>query len=129
MLKTFTMKALIRFFCLLVFITGCGGNINVDNAASPTITWDAPTTHVDGSLLADLAGYKIYCGTTSGSNSYSEVARLPLEDVSCSSSGASRTFCTYTMQGVLAGTYYCAVTAYTTDGYESEFSNEVVKTF
>src|SRR4030042_1896878 len=31
-----------------------------------TLSWDAPTTNADGTPLTDLAGYKVYYGTASG---------------------------------------------------------------
>lgn len=33
-------------------------------AASVSLTWNAPTTNADGSRLSDLAGYRIYLGTS-----------------------------------------------------------------
>jgi hypothetical protein len=44
-------------------------SISVDQAGtfSTTLSWTAPTQNDDGSTLTDLAGYRIYWGTTSGS--------------------------------------------------------------
>ena len=39
------------------------GGVTVE-AASLTVTWNAPTTNRDGSSLRDLAGYRLYLGTT-----------------------------------------------------------------
>ncbi len=78
------------------------------------LTWVAPTENVDGSALTDLAGYKIYYGTQSGNYS---------ESVDVSDPGATQHDLTVTM-----GTYYLAMTALDTDGNESAYSNEVVKT-
>jgi uncharacterized protein YfaP (DUF2135 family) len=85
------------------------------------LTWDAPTTNVDGSLLTDLAGFKVYWGLTSGS--YSSV-----KDVGMAGVG----------NGNLVGgvdisslgwpqntTYYVVLTAYDTYGNESSYSNQV----
>jgi Divergent InlB B-repeat domain/Cep192 domain 4 len=36
-------------------------------AASVTISWNAPTTNADGTALTDLSGYRIYLGTTAPS--------------------------------------------------------------
>jgi len=61
---------------------------------------------------SDLAGYKLYYGTSS--RSYG-----PPIDV------GNKT--TYTLSGLTSGTYYLAVTAYSTSGKESGFSDEVSK--
>jgi hypothetical protein len=39
---------------------------NPPSGTTATLTWDAPTTNADGTPLTDLAGYRIYYGTTSG---------------------------------------------------------------
>jgi hypothetical protein len=60
---------------------------------------------------SDLAGYKIYYGTASGSYA----VRRDVQRVT-----------TYTLTGLAAGqTYYFATTAYDTSGDESSYSNEV----
>ena len=43
-------------------------------AAQFELTWDPPTTNTDGTTLADLAGYKIYYGQSSGN--YTEHSTL-----------------------------------------------------
>lgn len=78
------------------------------------LTWSAPATNRDSSELQDLAGYKLYYGTSSGNYTMSH-------DVGNQTS--------YTLQGLENGqTYYIAVTAYDTSGNESTFSAEVVIT-
>jgi hypothetical protein len=78
-----------------------------------TLSWDPPTTNADGTPLTDLAGYKVYYGTVSGS--YSQ--NINVGNIT-----------TYTVADLNNGTYYFAVTAYNTSGNESEYSNEVSKT-
>ncbi len=72
--------------------------------ASFTLAWDP-------NQEPDLAGYKLYYGTSSRSYSQNvNVGNLTL----------------YTLAGLQAGvTYYFAVTAYDTEGNESDYSNEV----
>jgi hypothetical protein len=75
--------------------------------AQVTLAWD-PNTE------SDIAGYKLYYGNAS--ESYSQVIDV-----------ANTTL--YTVNNLTNGnTYYFAVTAYDTSGYESEHSNEVSKT-
>lgn len=76
-------------------------------AANADLTWDANTE-------ADLAGYKVYYGTSS--RSYG----API-DVGNQTS--------YSVTGLGSQTYYFAVTAYNTSGAESGYSNEVSKSF
>ncbi|UFS71077.1 hypothetical protein LPW11_02545 [Geomonas sp. RF6] len=82
-------------------------------AATATLTWSAPTTNSDGSSLTDLAGYKVYVGTSSGSYQ-------PGVDVGKVTS--------YTVSNLTdGGTYYFAITAYNSARVESSRSNEVSK--
>jgi len=64
----------------------------------------------DPSISSNIAGYKIYFGNSSGSYG---------APVSIGNQTA------YTITGLTSGTYYFAVTAFDTDGNESDFSNEV----
>jgi hypothetical protein len=76
-------------------------------AADVTVAWIANTE-------TDLAGYKVYIGTASGTYG------VPI---------TISTQTTYTITGLAAGTtYYVAVTAYNTTGLESGFSNEISTT-
>ncbi len=78
-----------------------------------SLAWDAPTTNADGTPLTDLAGFKIYYGTTPGV--YGTPKDVP---------GATVT--TYDLTGLTPGTtYYIAATAYDTSGIESVRSSEV----
>jgi len=78
----------------------------LSSAAQVTLAWD-PNTETD------LAGYKLYYGTSSGSYPSSvDVGNLT----------------SYTLSGLLEGQiYYLAVTAYNLSLGESDFSNEVSK--
>ncbi len=82
-------------------------------AGSATLSWTPPTTNTDGTALTDLAGFKVYYGTASGS--YTQVVNVGYVT-------------TYTVNNLTSGTYYFAVTAYDTSGYESGYSNQVSKT-
>lgn len=77
-------------------------------SASITLSWNA-------NAEADLRGYRIYFGTSSGA--YQQVRGAGLD------AGRSTTF---TISNLRAGaTYYIAVTSYDTAGNESSFSGEV----
>lgn len=75
-------------------------------AADPILVWD-PNTE------PDLAGYRAYWGTAS--RSYGPPVNVGLST-------------TYIVPGLAPGTYYFAVTAYNSAGYESGYSNEVSAT-
>ena len=97
--------------------------INVDAPAgspppatgSATLSWVAPTENIDGTVLINLAGYRIYYGTTAD-------AMTQEIDVA----GADST--SYVVDGLAPGTYYFAVTAYSSSGTESTDSNLGIKT-
>ncbi len=80
---------------------------------SATLSWNAPTTNTDGTTLTDLAGYKVYYGTSSGN--YSTVINVG-------------NVTTYAISNLAPGTYYFAVTAYDSTGAESSYSNQGSKT-
>ncbi len=82
---------------------------------SVTLSWQPPTENTNGSVLTNLAGYNVHYGTQS--QSYTS-------DVQVANSGAS----TYVVQNLSPGTYYFAVTAYNSDGSESQYSPEVSTT-
>lgn len=73
------------------------------------LSWSPPTTRADGTLLTNLAGYKIYRGT--------EQSVLPLA-VTINNPGTV----SYDHAGLAAGTYWYAMTAFDSAGLESDFS-------
>jgi hypothetical protein len=93
---------------------GGGGSIKLQAAAvqgapvigSAILTWTPPFTYTDGTSMTDLAGYKVYWGTTQGvySNSYQ-----------ISGGGVS----SYTVGGLGVGRWYFMVTALAATGIES----------
>jgi Fibronectin type III domain len=82
---------------------------------SVDITWTAPTTYTNGSALTNLAGYRVYYGTSS--NALSRSVDVP-------NAGATD----HVVQDLTAGTWYFAVAAYTNTGLESAYSSVVSKT-
>jgi hypothetical protein len=98
--------------------SGTGGNATAITTVSVRIaqlSWEAPTQNSDGSPLTDLAGYRVYWGTSS--RSYSGNATV---------NGAGTT--SYTVQNLAAGTWYFTVTARNENGVESAYSSEESKT-
>ena len=78
-----------------------------------SLSWQAPTTTIEGTPLTGLAGFKIYYGTHSP---------LGSENVQVIDVGNT---ITYTVGGLSAGTYFFVVTSYDDVGNESTFSDEV----
>jgi hypothetical protein len=78
-----------------------------------TLSWAAPTQNTDGSSLTDLAGYRVYYGTSA--DALTQV--IDVSDVT-----------TYVINGLSSGTYYFAVAAYSTAGTESALSETATKT-
>jgi hypothetical protein len=116
-------------------LVGCGagggksGTDVVENPAnsggSATLTWEAPTKRIDGTELTDLAGFKLYSGKSSGN--YSDPIEIPIKSAACHNVASNKTDCSYVLQGLSQGTHYFVVTAYTSSGLESPYSNEVSK--
>jgi hypothetical protein len=65
-----------------------------------------PTQNTDGSALTNLAGMRVYYGTSA--SSLNQVLDVP---------GTTAT--TYTLSNLASGTWYFAATAYTSGGQES----------
>ena len=95
--------------------SGASGSSANTPAGSAMLSWNAPTENIDGTPVTDLAGYHVHFGT-------SAAALTETIDVS----GAAST--NYVVNGLSSGTYYFAVSAYNSLGFEGAFSNIVTKT-
>jgi hypothetical protein len=81
---------------------------------SATLSWTPPTRNTNGTTLTNLAGYRIYYGT-----SPSTLTRT----VTLSNAGLTR----YVISDLSAATWYFSIRAYTSTGTESTNSNTVSK--
>ena len=84
-------------------------------SGTATLSWLAPTTDTDGAPLTDLAGYRIYYGTSAAALSDT----IPLTSVGLQ---------TYVIPNLAPGTWYFAVKAVASTGVESALSVIVSKT-
>jgi hypothetical protein len=82
---------------------------------SATLSWEAPTTNTNGTALTNLAGYRIYYGSSATELSQ----KVQLNGVGVQ---------TYVFDNLQAGTWYFAVMAVTSAGVESALSNKVSAT-
>jgi hypothetical protein len=78
--------------------------------SSAALSWAAPTENADGSPVTELAGYRIYYGT-----SPTELTK------SVDVAGARST--TYVFKGLDGGTYYFSIVAYNSVGLRSHYSS------
>src|SRR5437773_10464185 len=93
---------------LLIAIPGEAGILDA--------SWTAPTTNTDGSPLTDLASYRVYYGSATGSCPGS----IFFEVASPTSSPAPNTTMSFRLVGLAPGTrYYVSVTAVDLSGNES----------
>lgn len=90
-------------------------NVAQQVAGRATLSWDAPSQRVDGSPLTNLAGFKLYYGTSS--NNLSNVIQV-------SDAGAR----SWVVENLTVGTWFFAATAYDQGGIESARSNVASKT-
>jgi len=88
--------------------------ITVEQAgpSSYTISWTPPTQNEDGTALTDLAGYRIYYGTTTGKYG---------EEVTLNSPGTT----TYVIENLAAGKYFLVMTSVNSSGMESKYTPEL----
>jgi fibronectin type 3 domain-containing protein len=119
--KLFTVALSSMLLAACVGGDGTAGNdsagviVNPANTGVATISWLPPTENTDGSSL-NLAGYKIYYGTSANTMSHVITVQNP---------GIS----TYVVENLGQGmTYYFIVTAYDDNGIESSYSEVKGKT-
>jgi hypothetical protein len=80
-----------------------------------TLSWEAPTTNTNGTALTDLAGYRIYYGSSPEHLSHTlKISTVGLQ--------------TYVIENLEPGTWYFAVMAIAANGAESPLSNMAIKT-
>ena len=85
-------------------------NVTQVSTGSATLDWTIPTQNTNGTPLAGLAGYHVYLGTSA--TNLNQVANI-----------ANPSVTTYILGNLAPGTWYFAVTDYTSGGVESDFSN------
>lgn len=104
-LKTIDMRTILLFLLSALCLQAQTNLLNTNRTFSVTLAWDANTE-------TNLAGYNVYYGTAAG-----------LYTVKTNVGNVT----TNRVNGLLksAGRYYFVVTAYNTDGLESDPSNEV----
>jgi hypothetical protein len=78
-------------------------------SGTASLSWTAPTQNTDGTVLTDLAGYRVYHGTSA--TALNEVVLVP-----------GSTTVSYTFNQLTRGSHYFAVAAYNTAGTESAMS-------
>lgn len=89
--------------------------VSAASVGSATLTWTPPTQNTDGSALTNLAGYRIYYGTS---------PTALTQSIQITNPGLT----SYTVGNLQTGTYYFALAAYTTDGVEGTQSSVGSKT-
>ncbi|MDH4022548.1 MAG: putative Ig domain-containing protein [Gammaproteobacteria bacterium] len=85
------------------------------STGNATISWLPPTQNTDGTPLTDLAGFRIYYGTS---------ATAMTQSVNITNPGLT----SYMIENLGAATWYFTVRAYAADGAESAPSNVASKT-
>ncbi|MEJ2621776.1 MAG: fibronectin type III domain-containing protein [Candidatus Thiodiazotropha sp.] len=94
-------------------------SVDVTVVASSTgtalLSWTPPTENTDGSALTDLAGYRIYYGTSPGN--YSHVVTIDSPGIT-----------SYQIDNLTPGDWYFVITSFNSSNVESTRSNEVSKT-
>jgi hypothetical protein len=88
---------------------------NWPGATLAVVTWAPPTTNTDGSALTDLAGFRIYYGTSAAA--LTQTATV-----------ADKTATSWQSATLAPGTWFFAVRAFNALGLESDQSNLVSKT-
>ena len=111
----------LRAFALVgvALLAGCGGGggggaTASDAASAAALTWTEPRFNTDGSALTDIAGYRIYHGTSPSSLSQFDAVDATVTRASLTS--------------LASGTHYFAVSTLNSTGDESALSGTVTLT-
>lgn len=91
-----------------------GITVNQVSLGSAALSWMPPTQNTDGTVLTNLAGYRIYYGTS---------ATALNQTLAVAGAGISAAV----IEDLQPATYYFAVRAYTSTGVESQNSNVASK--
>jgi hypothetical protein len=114
---------LLRLFYIafLLYLGGCaqggsgsdssGISIQRTGVGTAPVSWTPPTENTDGSALTDLAGYKVYFGTSPGGYG---------ETITVNNPGLS----SYLVGNLPVSDWYFVVTAFNSSGIESAYSTE-----
>lgn len=89
--------------------------VNQVSLGSVTLNWTPPTQNTDGSILTNLAGYKIYYGTSP--DNYPN-------QITINNPGITSTV----VDNLTPNTWYFVSTAFNSSGMESDFSNVATRT-
>ena len=89
--------------------------VNPVPQGTATLSWSPPTSNVDGTPVTNLAGYRVKYGQQA--SNLSETLSIPSPGIT-----------TVVIENLSTGTWYFAVSAYTTANIESDLSNLAQKT-
>ena len=89
--------------------------VNPVPRGSATLSWSPPTSNVDGTPVTNLAGYRVKYGQQA--SNLSETLSVPSPGIT-----------SVVIENLSTGTWYFAVSAYTTANIESDLSNLAQKT-
>jgi hypothetical protein len=89
--------------------------VNPVPQGTATLSWSPPTSNVDGTPVTNLAGYRVKYGQQA--SNLSETLSVPSPGIT-----------SVVIENLSAGTWYFAVSAYTTANIESDLSNLAQKT-
>jgi len=95
-------------------VSGCSSS-TTRSTGTAALSWTRPTTNTNGSPLLNLAGYRIHYGSRPEALSQS----IAVHDPAATS---------YTLRGLSSGTWYFAISAFTSAGTSSTLSTVVSKT-
>lgn len=90
-------------------------SVNQASSGSATLNWTPPTQNSNGSVLTNLAGYRIHYGTSA--NNLTQTVQV-----------ANPGLTSYVLGNLSGATWYFGVAAYTSAGAESALSNISSKT-
>ena len=118
-----TVKKLLIYIAFAFYLSACakggggsdsgsdlGFSVSPKGDGTALVSWMPPTENTDGSPLTDLAGFKVYYGTSPGNYSNTETIGPGLSS--------------YLVESLPVSSWYFVMTAFNTSGIESVYSTE-----
>jgi hypothetical protein len=105
-------KAVTPLSAFMIYVKHAPAETGSPNVA---LEWRPPSENVDGSSLTNLKGYTLYYGQKS--KTYTDSIKIDNPSV-----------LNYVVEGLPKGTYFFVLTAYNTQGAESDYSDELSRT-
>jgi hypothetical protein len=126
-IRKFAGQFLILLIIMVVFVMSANAAVCTPAVSPNQLVFTAPSTNTDGTVLVDLAGFKLYYSNTSGIEGTGIIKDVAMDGVT--GPGTTGAIMLSSLGLADGKTYYFKLSAYDTAGLESSLSTEAFCTF